>query len=98
MLVILTSKTWNLRIILIYISLMTKDVDCTYLNSAIRDASLKNSLFSSVLHFKNGLLLSSFLSSLYVLDISLLSDAVLVKIFSYSVGCCFVLLIVSFAL
>jgi hypothetical protein len=37
------------------------------------------------------------LSSLYILDISPLSDLGLVKIFSQSVGCLFVLLIVSFA-
>jgi hypothetical protein len=41
---------------------------------------------------------SSFLSSLYILDISALSDLVLVKILSQSVGGPFVLLTVSFAL
>jgi hypothetical protein len=41
---------------------------------------------------------SNFLSSLYILDISPLSDVGLVKIFSQSVDCCFVLLIMSFAL
>jgi hypothetical protein len=41
---------------------------------------------------------SSFLSSLYILDISLLSDLGLVKILSQSVGGLFVLLTVSFAL
>ena len=41
---------------------------------------------------------SNFLSSLYILDISPLSDVGLVNIFSQSVGCCFVLLTVSFAL
>jgi hypothetical protein len=38
------------------------------------------------------------LSSLYILDISLLSDLGLVKIFFQSVGCLFILLTVSFAL
>jgi hypothetical protein len=38
-----------------------------------------------------GFLASNFLSSLYLLDISPLSDLGLVKIFSQSVGCCFVL-------
>jgi hypothetical protein len=38
------------------------------------------------------------LNSLYILDISPLSDVGLVKIFSHSVGCCFVLLMVFFAL
>ena len=42
--------------------------------------------------------MSNFLSSLYVLDISPLSDVGLVKIFSQSVGCHFVLLTLSFAL
>jgi hypothetical protein len=41
---------------------------------------------------------SNFLSSLYILNISPLSDLGLVKIFSQSVGCLFVLLTVSFAL
>jgi hypothetical protein len=40
----------------------------------------------------------SFLSSLYILDISTLSDVGLVKFFSQSVGCQFVLLTMSFAL
>jgi hypothetical protein len=39
-----------------------------------------------------------FLSSLYILDISPLTDVGLVKFFSHSVGCHFVLLMVSFAL
>ena len=45
-----------------------------------------------------GSLESNFLSSLYILDISPLSDVGLVKIFSQFVGCHFVLLTVSFAL
>jgi hypothetical protein len=40
----------------------------------------------------------NFLSSLYILDINSLSDVSLVKIFSHSVGCHFVLLVVPFAL
>jgi len=39
-----------------------------------------------------GSLESNFLSSLYILDISPLSDVGLVKMFSQSVGCCFVLM------
>jgi hypothetical protein len=45
-----------------------------------------------------GSLESNFLSSLYILDISLLSDVGLVKISSQPVGYCFVLLTVSFAI
>ena len=45
-----------------------------------------------------GMLMSNFLSSLYILEIRPLSDVGLVKIFSHSVGCLFVLMTVSFAL
>ena len=41
---------------------------------------------------------TSFLSSLYILEIIPLSDVGLVKIFSQSVGCCLVLSTLSFAL
>lgn len=52
-------------------------------------------------YFLNGLfclLISHFLSSLYILEIYPLSDMRLGKIFSYSIGCFFVLFIVPFAL
>ena len=58
--------------------------------SAIRSSSGENSLLNSVLHFLIGLfgfLQSNFLNSLYILDISPLSDVGLVKIFSQFVGC-----------
>ena len=42
--------------------------------------------------------MTNFLSSLYILEIRPLSDVGLVKIFSHSVGCHFVLLTMSFAL
>ena len=42
--------------------------------------------------------MSSFFSSLSILETSLLSDVVLVKIFSNSIDCCLVLLAMSFAL
>ena len=45
-----------------------------------------------------GSLESNFLVSLYILDISPLLDVGLLKIFSQSVSCCFVLLTVPFAL
>jgi hypothetical protein len=50
---------------------------------------LEKVLFSSVVHFFIGSLIweeFSFLSSLYILVISLLSDVYLEKIFSHSVG------------
>jgi len=93
---------WNLRVVLICISLMTKDVEHFFMCfSAIRYSSSENLLFSLVPHFLIGLfgsLESNFLSSLYIFDISPLSDVGLVKIFSQSVGCHFVLMTVSFAL
>jgi hypothetical protein len=101
-LAILTLLRWNLRVVLICISLMIKDVEHFFKGfSTIQVSSVENSLFSSVPHFLIGLfdcLESNFLSSLYILDISPLSNVGLVKIFSQSVGCCFVLLTVSFAL
>jgi len=75
---------------LICISLMTKDVEHFFRYfSSIRYSSAENSLFSSLAHFLIGLfgsLWSNLLSSLYILDISSLSDIGLVKIFSQSVG------------
>ena len=69
--------------------------------SAIRYSSGENSLFSSESHFLMGLfdfLESTFLSSIYILDISPLSNLGLAKILSQSVGGVFVLLTVSFVL
>ena len=73
-LAILTAMRWNLRVVLICISLVIKDVEHFFrCFSAIRVSSAENSLFSSVAHFLIGLfdfLESSFLSSLYILNIS----------------------------
>ena len=101
-LAILTGVRWNLRDVLICISLMIKDAEHFFrCFSAIQYSSAENSLFSSVPHFLMGLfdfLESTFLSSLYILDSSPLSDLGLAKILSQSVGGLFVLLTVSFAL
>ena len=51
-LAILTGVRWNLRVVLIYISLMTKDVEHFFrCFLAIQFSSVENSLFSSVSHF-----------------------------------------------
>jgi hypothetical protein len=100
-LAILTGVRWNLRVVLICISVMTKDVENFFrCFSAIQYSSIENSLLSSVPHFFIRLFGSlEFLSSLYILDISPLSDIGLVNpIFSQFIGCHFVLLTVSFAL
>jgi hypothetical protein len=69
--------------------------------SAIGDFSVENFLFSFCLILKIGLfglLVFNFLSSLYILVITPLLDVGLMNIFSYSAGCRFVLLMLSFAL
>ena len=90
-LAILTGVRWNLRIVLICMSLMSKDVEqFSRCFSAIRYSSIENSLFSSVPHFLIGLLgflESNFSSSLYILDISQITDLGLEKKFSQSAGC-----------
>ena len=55
-LAILTGVRWNLRVLLICISLMCKDIKHLFrCISAIRDSSVVNSRFSSIPHFLIGL-------------------------------------------
>jgi hypothetical protein len=88
-LAILTDVRWNLRVFLICISLMIKDAEHFFrCFSAIPYSSGGDSLFSSECHFLLGLfdfLESTFLSFLYILDISPLSELGLVKIIFKSV-------------
>jgi hypothetical protein len=78
-LTILISVRQNLRVVLICISLITKDFEHFFICfAAIWDSSVMSSRFNSILHFFIGLfgvfLAINFLSSLYILDISHISD------------------------
>jgi hypothetical protein len=85
-LALLTSVRWNLRVLLICISLMIKDVEHFFsCFSATQVSSAEKSLFSSVPHFlirQFGSLVSNFLRPFFILDIMPLSDIRLVKILS----------------
>ena len=81
---ILIDVRWNLRDVLIFISLMIKDFGHFFKSFlANQDTSVENYVQFCTPLFQNGLfglLVSNFLSSSYILDISSLSDVGLVMI------------------
>ena len=88
---ILTSVRWNLRVVLICVSLITKCAE-HFIRCFAAILSFPSWEFSVYLctPFLIGLLdslESIFFCSLYMLDISPLSDVRLIKIFSQSLGC-----------
>ena len=103
MIAILTSVSRYLFVVLISISLIISNIKHLFICLlAFCMSSLGKCLLRSSAHFKSWIfffffLLLSFLSCFCILDTTLLSVTPFADIFSYSIGCLFISLMISFA-